>query len=135
MTNASIRAVVIAILLSLALPAQVNKSNLTGVVTDTSGGHVVGAEVRLINLETQVARTEVTDASGIYRFLLADLGTYRLEVTQKGFKRSTRTGILLNAGETTTADVVLEIGEVSDTVTVTGESSLLRTETAALGAT
>src|SRR6185295_18196257 len=115
--------------------AQVNKSNLTGIVRDPSGATVPAAAVRLINLDTRVARTEVTDSSGLYRFLLLDLGTYSLEVSQKGFKRFSRTGILLNAGETTTADVNLDLGELSEMVTVQGEASVLRTETGALGTT
>jgi hypothetical protein len=82
-----------------------------------------------------VARQEVTDNSGLYRFVLVDLGNYRIEVSHAGFKRFTRSGILLNAGETTTADVTLEVGGVTDSVTVQGEASVLRTETGSLGAT
>ncbi len=115
--------------------AQVNKSNLTGIVRDSSGGTVAGAAVRLVNVETQTARTEPTDSDGIYRFLLVDLGTYSLEVAQPGFKKFTRSGILLNAGETTTTDVTLELGEVTETVNVQGEASILRTETGSIGTT
>src|SRR5215472_729672 len=91
--------------LAVAAPAQVNKSNLSGVVRDSSGGAVVGAAVRLVNQDTSVARMEVTDATGLYRFLLVDLGTYRAEVEAKGFKKFTRSDVVLNAGETTTTDV------------------------------
>src|SRR5882724_10537113 len=129
------RLAVLAIFFSALARAQVNKSNLTGIVRDPSGATIAAAEVRLVNLDTQVSRTELTDASGIYRFLLADLGTYRLEVSQKGFKRFSRTGILLNAGETTTADVNLDLGELTEVVNVQGEASILRTETGALGTT
>jgi hypothetical protein len=115
--------------------AQVNKSNLTGVVRDPSGGIVAGAEVRLVNLGTQVARTEPSNNDGIYRFLLVDLGTYQLEVVRLGFKKFSRSGILLNAGETTTTDVTLELGETTETVTVQGEASMLRTETGSNGTT
>ncbi len=129
------RLTVLAIFFSAFVLAQVNKSNLTGIVRDPSGAIISAAEVRLVNLDTQVARTEVTDSSGIYRFLLVDLGTYRVEVSQKGFKRFVRSGILLNAGETTTADVNLDLGELTEMVTVQGEASVLRTETGALGTT
>ena len=119
----------------IASMAQVNKSNLSGVVRDSSGGAVVGATVRLTNMNTAIARSEQTDASGLYRFLLLDLGTYRVDVEQPGFKKFTREGILLNAGETTTTDVTLEVGQVSEQVTVQGEASVLRTETGNLGTT
>src|SRR5258706_76938 len=115
--------------------AQVNKSNLSGIVRDSSGAVVTGAEVKLVNIDTTVARQEVTDNSGLYRFVLVDLGNYRIEVAHAGFKRFTRSGILLNAGETTTADVTLEVGGITDSVTVQGEASVLRTETGSLGAT
>lgn len=119
----------------LAASAQVNKSNLTGIVRDSTGGAVVGAAVRLTNQDTSVTRTETTDDTGLYRFVLVDLGTYRVEVEANGFKKFARTGIILNAGETTVADVSLDIGDVRDVVTVEGEASLLRTETGALGTT
>src|ERR1041385_7708825 len=115
--------------------AQVNKSNLTGIVRDTSGGAVAGAVVRLVNQGTQAVRSEPTDSDGIYRFLLLDLGTYQVEVVHPGFKKFTRSGIVLNAGETTTTDVTLELGETTETINVVGEASILRTETGSNGAT
>jgi hypothetical protein len=117
------------------LPAQVNKSNLSGVVKDTSGAAIVRATVRLTNTQTGVSREESSDETGLYRFLLVDLGTYRIDVTAPNFKKFTRDGIVLQAGETITADVNMEIGAVSESVTVQGEASLLRTETAANGST
>src|SRR5437764_3418708 len=107
LTSTTKRICVLFLAAALAALAQVNKSNLTGIVRDTSGGVVAGADVRLVNLDTQVVRTEQSDANGIYRFILADLGSYRIEVQQKGFRRFARSGIILNAGETTTADVTL----------------------------
>jgi hypothetical protein len=121
--------------LSTMALGQVNKANLTGVVRDSSGGIVAGAVVRLVDLGTQAARTEPTGADGIYRFLLVDLGTYRLEVAQPGFKKFSRSGVQLNAGETTTTDVTLELGEITETVNVQGEASILRTETGSVGTT
>jgi Carboxypeptidase regulatory-like domain len=124
------------VLASLApLRAQVNKSNLSGLVRDSSGAAIVGASVRLTNTATGVSRNEVSDETGLYRFLLVDLGTYRVEVTAPSFKKFTRDGIVLQAGETITADVMMEVGGVNETVTVQGEASVLRTETAANGAT
>src|SRR5690242_9912319 len=120
---------------AVAALAQINKSHLTGVVRDSSGGVVAGAVVRLVNEATQVGRIEPTDSAGIYRFLLVDLGNYQVEVSHPGFKKFTRSGIVLNAGETTTTDVILELGETTETVNVMGEATLLRTETGSNGAT
>src|SRR5262245_35010893 len=83
--------------------AQVNKSNMSGVVRDSSGAVVARAEVRLTNTGTGVVRSEVTDDTGLYRFLLVDLGAYRLDVAASGFKKFSRDGIQLQAGETITS--------------------------------
>ncbi|HKA00689.1 MAG TPA: TonB-dependent receptor [Candidatus Solibacter sp.] len=127
----------VSLALAFASPmsAQVNKSNLSGVVKDTTGAVVARAAVKLTNSDTGVSRAEVSDDTGLYRFLLVDLGTYRLEITAPGFKKFSRDGIVLQAGETITADATLQLGEVTESISVTGEASLLRTETAALGTT
>ncbi len=117
------------------LSAQVNKSNLTGVVRDSSGAVVAGAALRLVNTGTGGVRTEATDQNGLYRFMLLDLGMYRLQVEAAGFKTFVRDKIELTTGETTTVDVALQLGTLTEQVTVTAESPLLRTETGALGTT
>jgi hypothetical protein len=80
-----------------------------------------------------VVRQTASDASGLYRFGLLDFGTYRLEIEAGGFKKFGRDGILLETGETTTFNVTMEVGQLTESVTVTGESPLLRTETGAVG--
>src|SRR5207247_7120103 len=76
-----------------------------------------------------------SDASGFYRFTLIDRGVYRLEAEHTGFKRFRRDSVELQTGETTTIDIALTLREVPDSVTVTGESAVLRTEPGALGTT
>jgi hypothetical protein len=127
--------VALALTFASRVPAQVNKSNLSGIVKDTTGAVVARAAVNLTNSDTGVSRAEVSDDTGLYRFLLVDLGRYRLEITAPGFKKFSRDGIVLQAGETITADATLQLGEVTESISVTGEASLLRTETAALGTT
>ncbi|HEU0140308.1 MAG TPA: TonB-dependent receptor [Bryobacteraceae bacterium] len=112
---------------------QVNKSNLTGVVYDSSGSAIPGAKLRLVNTATGLVRETGSDVTGLYRFALLDFGTYRLEIESGGFKKFVRDGILLETGETTTLNATMEVGELTESVTVTGESPLLRTETGALG--
>ncbi len=117
------------------LVAQVNKSNLTGIVRDATGAAVTGVAIKLTSVQTGAVRTESSDGSGFYRFTLLDRGTYRLEASQTGFKQFRRDGVELLTGETTTIDIALTLGEVAESVTVTGEAALLRTETGALGTT
>lgn len=115
--------------------AQVNKSNLTGIVRDGTGAAVPDVTIKLTNTETGAVRTEKSNASGFYRFTLVDRGVYRLESEQSGFKRFLREGVELQTGETTTVDITLTLGEIAESVTVTAEAAILRTETGALGTT
>lgn len=132
--NHTVRALIPFLFCSLA-SAQVNKSNLTGIVRDATGAAIPEASIRLTNTETGAARVETSDASGFYRFTLVDRGVYKLEAERTGFKRFQQTGVELQTGETTTVDITLTLGEVAESVTVSGESAALRTETGALGTT
>ena len=114
---------------------QVNKSNLVGVVHDSSGAAVPGVAVKITSQATGAVRQETTDDSGLYRVTLLDVGTYNLEAEKSGFKKIVRQGILLQVGETTTVDLTLELGGIAETVTVSAESELLRTESGSLGST
>ncbi|MBS1829747.1 MAG: TonB-dependent receptor [Acidobacteria bacterium] len=129
------RILVAALLLSTCLRGQVNKSNLTGIVRDSSGAGVPDVSIKLTNVDTGIARTESSDASGFYRFTLVDRGVYRMEAERQGFKRFTQGGVELLTGETTTIDISLALGQIAESVTISGEAALLRTETGALGTT
>ena len=115
--------------------AQVNKSNLTGVVQDSSGAAIPGATMRLVNAGTGAVRTDTTDGTGLYRFTLLDYGIYRLEAEHAGFKKVVREPIQLETGQTTTVDMTMPVGELKESVQVTAESPLLRTETGGSGTT
>ena len=121
--------------LALGLSAQVNKSNLVGVVRDSSGAAVPGVTIRITNTGTGAVRQEVTDDSGLYRASLLDVGTYSLEAEKTGFKKILKPGILLPVGETVTADFALEVGALAETVTVSAQGEQLRTETGSIGST
>jgi hypothetical protein len=114
---------------------QVNKSNLVGVVRDSSGAPIPGVSIRAVNAATGATRQEVTDETGLYRFTLLDYGLYRLEAQLEGFKQFVQDRVQLATGETTTIDIMLSVGDLSESVQVTAESPLLRTETGALGMT
>jgi hypothetical protein len=117
------------------VPAQVNKSNLTGIVRDATGAAVPGVTIKLTSVGTGAVRTEASDASGFYRFTLIDRGVYRLEAEHAGFKRFRQDAVELQTGETTTIDIALMLGEITESVTVSAEAAMLRTETGALGTT
>jgi hypothetical protein len=115
--------------------AQVDKSNLTGIVRDSTGGAVSGAQIRIASKATGAVRTETSNDSGFYRFTLIDRGLYKLQAERQGFKRFAQDTVEVQTGETTTIDITLTVGEVAESITVTGEAAVLRTETGALGTT
>ena len=119
----------------LPVLAQVNKSNLTGIVRDPTDAAIPGVTIKLTNADTGAARTETSDDSGFYRFTLVDRGRYRLDAERAGFKRFQQPNVELQTGETTTVNIALSVGELAESVTVTGEAATLRTETGALGTT
>jgi hypothetical protein len=130
-----LRVALLSLILSVASFGQVNKSNLVGVIRDSSGAAVPAAAVTITDMGTGAEKQEVTDDSGLYRATLLDVGTYRVVAEKSGFKKIVKQGILLPVGETVTVDFILEPGGVSDTVTVTGDTEQLRTETGSFGST
>jgi hypothetical protein len=121
------------VVIAASAPAQIDRGNLTGVVTDPSGSAVPNATLQLVNTGTSGERTEHSGATGIYRFATLEAGTYRVEAESGGFKKLIRDEIQIQAGETTTLDIHLVLGQSAESVTVTAESPLLHTESASLG--
>ncbi len=100
-----------------------------GVVTDPSGSVIVGASVTLKTNETGAIQTTNTGSSGTYQFTLLKPGTYVVSATQSGFKQVTESVDVL-LGQTSTANLKLELGSGSVTVEVTGQGAMLQTEDA-----
>src|SRR5258708_230830 len=127
------------VLLTLALeivPAQVrDTASIFGTVTDAQGAVVPSAKVGITNLATGLTRSGSTDASGGFVFSLLPVGTYSLSVEQSGFHKSERQNILLRANENIRVDVALEIGNVTEAVTITAQNSQVDTRAATLNHT
>src|ERR1700739_4789527 len=93
-------------------------ARIVGVVSDSGGGLVPAAQVTLINDATGLRETAPTDEQGRYNFTQLGVGNYRIEVPASDFKKETRTGINLVAEQVYTADLTLEIGNVSESIEV-----------------
>jgi hypothetical protein len=109
--------------------AQVLYGSLVGRVTDPSGGAISGATVTVINVQTNQSRTATTDVRGMYSLIDLPGGTYTVKVSQPGFRAFERTGVLVTLNEVTRVNVQLELGAVTETVTVTAEVPALQTDT------
>ncbi|MBZ5537315.1 MAG: carboxypeptidase-like regulatory domain-containing protein [Acidobacteriia bacterium] len=107
--------------------AQEPAATITGTVQDTSGAAVPGASVILSAVETGMTRTLLTNEGGNYSALSIPVGRYQLRVEKAGFKAFVRAGITLVVSTQAIVDVRLEVGDVQQTMTVTGEAPLVNT--------
>ena len=126
-------AFLLAILLAPILRAQETRGSIYGSVTDSTGGAVPGAKVAVTNLETGTVSNVQTNDSGYYEALLLLPGSYEVSAEAAGFKKALRKGINLSIGSRAQTDIKLEIGVVSETVTVTSDAPLLETSAVTSG--
>jgi Carboxypeptidase regulatory-like domain len=106
-------------LFSISL-AQTGSSSVRGIVSDPQARPVAGATVTLTNVEKSYSRTQTTNDTGGYLFSTIPPGTYRLEVESKGFKRALIASVQALVSTPTDVDVQLELGSVSETVSISG---------------
>lgn len=99
----------------------------SGQVTDQTAGAVPDADVEIKDVDTGLAQTTKTNAGGFYRFLALKPGRYQMTVRKESFEAVTVTGMVLNVGETLSRDVVLKVGSVTQSVTVTAGTSHVNT--------
>ena len=118
------------LLLPLSLLGQSNRGAITGTVSDSAGALIPGAQVLLTNVETGAKSDTVTTGTGNYSLLQLPVGTYVLAVELAGFSKYEQTNIQVQVAVTTRVDVVLKVGSASESVTVTAESTLLKSESA-----
>lgn len=127
--------VLLALMSSKAVFAQITTATVVGTVTDRSGAVVPNASVTITNTDTNLTRAARTNSSGQYRFDLLPIGHYALEVTASGFKKFTQTGIVLTLNQTATVDVGLDLGSITETITITGAPPVVNTSSAEVGTT
>lgn len=121
--------------LSLMLPAfaQAPTGQITGSVTDPSGAIISGALVTATNVATNVRRETSSNEDGIFTLTALPPGVYTLQVEYKGFPKQVREGIELQVGQVAKIDFALQVGNVTETIQVTGAAPVLQAETAELG--
>jgi len=115
------------------LAAQVGASVLTGRIIDPSQSAIPDAEVKVTNLASGSALTVRSNSDGIYRAPALLPGTYLVEVRASGFEPAVRRGVILEVAQTVAADFVLEVGQQSQAIEVTGDIPLIETQSSSLG--
>ena len=120
---------------SIFVCAQQGSSTVRGTVKDPQGNVVPGASVTLTNVGTTSSRTTTTSDNGGYTFEQVPVGDYKIEIEVKGFKKAQITGVHASVAAPSAVDVQLELGNVSEVVTVAAGSAemLVNREDATLG--
>src|SRR6185312_12823778 len=126
-------ATIVAALWALPGYAQNSQGRLTGVVTDAQGAVLPGVTVTASSPVLIGTRTAVTEADGKYMFPSLPTGTYKLTFDLQGFKQSVRENIQVVLGQTISADAQLQLGQLSESVTVTGASPVVDVTTTRVG--
>jgi len=121
------------VFVSASLLAVGPAGTIVGTVSDPSGASVVKAKVTIRNQQTNAAREVETGASGEYSVPLLLPGLYQVTVEAAGFQRAVHKDIKLDVDQTVRVDLVLQVGQITQEVVVTGVAPLLQTETSAVG--
>ncbi len=105
--------------------SQANSATFHGTIADSTGAVIPGATVTLTNQNTQATIAQTTGDTGDFAFTFVPVGVYTLRIELMGFKTHVSTGIALTAGQQVRQRFVLEVGEVTETVTVSGATPLV----------
>jgi hypothetical protein len=113
-----------------AVPAlsQILYGSVVGVVKDPQGAHIPGVTVTVTSKETGLTREVTTDSQGSYNIVNVLPGSYDVKISLQGFREFVRSDVPVTIGNISRVDVTLEVGTLTETVTVASEASLLQTD-------
>src|SRR5947208_255133 len=112
---------------SLSLPAQEVSAGITGRVTDSSGSAIVAAMVMAKDLDRGTEWPTKTNGEGIYAFPRLPAGDYQLRVEAPGFKAFVQERLHLNLNERARVDAPMQVGTITESVSVSADAALLQT--------
>ncbi|HUO28371.1 MAG TPA: carboxypeptidase regulatory-like domain-containing protein [Bryobacteraceae bacterium] len=121
---------VLSLLVLTTVAAWGQTATVLGTVTDPTGSVVPGANITITNTSTNVRRVLQTNAAGSYIAPELPIGPYSIKAEAAGFKGYERTGIVLNSNDTVRVDAVLEVGQVTESVTVEADVVKVESDTA-----
>jgi hypothetical protein len=124
--------VLVTCLFAIDLLSQATDGNLVGVITDPTGATIPSAQVKIINGATKIETSTISGPNGDYRFNNVPLGTYDLLVMASGFGQMKERGIPIELNKTSTVNISLQIGSVSQVVDVSDAAAIIDTTTAQL---
>ena len=127
--------VIVGVVCALALAAgnaraQILYGSITGIARDAQGAAIPGATVTIINKETNLTRDTITGADGSFTVNNVLPGPYDVKISLTGFREAVRTNVPVTIGEISRVDMTLEVGALTETVTVASDAQLLQTDKA-----
>ncbi len=128
-----LRLLAILVLAPLALLAQEFRGTISGAVTDPSNSVIAGAKVTVLEVHTGTKVQTVSESTGLYTVPFLLPGDYDITVQVPGFKEAIRKGVHLGAGEHPAIDVHLEVGDTSQSISITAEAPMVNNENASVG--
>src|SRR6266446_5882174 len=126
-------ALVLFAMAQMPVKAQQTTATLLGTVGDASGGSIPGVTVRVINLATNALRETVTDQTGYYSIPNLPAGNYKVTATKEGFQGQQYDSVTLQVEQSARLAILMQVGNVAETVNVSASASLLQTENASVG--
>src|SRR5262245_5790121 len=119
-------------MLFLCVIAYGQNGSISGTVFDPSGASVPGAEITVTDVASGYSRTATANAQGQYTVPSLRPSTYTVNATNPGFKRYSRTGVIVGADQRVTANIELAIGATEEAVTVSAETAQVDIQTSTL---
>jgi hypothetical protein len=115
-------------LISALASAQEVTGSISGRVKDVTGAAVPGADITATHVATQTVRTALSGPDGNFAFPALQIGDYELSATMPGFKKTVQSGIELHIADKLAVDLTLQVGGVTDEITVVAEVGTIETE-------
>lgn len=120
-------ALVLGTVMAAHAQSAISTGSISGEVTDASGAVIAGAAITASNVATGASRKAQTNASGFYSFPSLPVGAYTVTVARSGFKTTQVEDVVVQIGQSVAVNATLELGQVNETITVTGSTPLLET--------
>ncbi|MPY87914.1 MAG: hypothetical protein GEU99_08340 [Luteitalea sp.] len=118
------------ILAGTSATAQTLYGSVVGRVTDAQNNVLPGATVTIVNVDTNFTQESTTDGRGTYSFVNVPPGRHDVTIALEGFREAVRSNVPVTVGQISRVDTTLEVGALTETVTVTSAAELLQTDTA-----
>lgn len=132
MVSRVLQATALVLILASVVVAQTSTGSLVGTVTDSGGGVIAAAAVKVTDLQTGRVWDVKTDSSGAYLVPFLPSGQYRVQIENAGFKKFTRE-FAIEVDQRARVDAALTVGAVTESVTVSGQAIMLEGDTSSLG--